>query len=63
MHFIQNPRKLIASYSKQDVVLFIDISQVKLSCWVFSHDYVKQLLLLVKFRNQMFDTFLTSFVT
>ena len=42
MHFTHNPRKLIASYSKQNVDLFIDISQVKLSSSVFSHDYVKR---------------------
>ena len=42
MHFIHNPRKRIASYSKQNVVLFIDISQVELSSSVFLHDYVKR---------------------
>ena len=35
MHFIHNPRKLIDSYSKQPVVLFIDISQVKASAHSF----------------------------
>ena len=39
---IHNPRKPIASYSKQHVVPFIDISQVKLSSSVFSNDYVKR---------------------
>ena len=45
IHSIHNPRKLIASYSKQHVVLFIDISQVKLSSSVFLKDYVKRYLI------------------
>ena len=42
MHFIHNPQKLVAPYSKQHVILFIDISQVKLSSSVFLHEYVKR---------------------